>query len=225
MDIEMWIVGFDGREMSNYNFEGMKTKTPTFTSFLRDNIVKPLTVDSSIWPSVFNDGHFPHLSDEERKELGLGTIKLPEWTGHNMPLWENLQQLEEYLGENDDEVIKPCWIIAITGTVQAVGLKASPDDWPRVESTSPGVVDSEWSLVGYDVLTKLGESGLTGSCFEGDEANIQSVRDRWGPHLNEYHLFKSVEYGLRFRDFENERYPTDSPHFVYGIWQIKEVTD
>ena len=225
MAVKEWIIGYDAREMWHHNFEGMKKQKPTSIGFLRDGIVKPLTVDSSIWPCVFNDGHYPRLSDAEREKIGLGTVQLPEWTGINMPLWENLEKLEKYLAEYETELTKPYWIIAITGLMQDLELKPIKEDWPRFGATNPSTLDTSWQMVGYDIVTRWHECSLTGASYEGSEAYLQSLKEKWGLCLNEYHLFKDIDHALEFRAFENDRIPSDSPHFIHGIWLIRAVNE
>jgi hypothetical protein len=217
-----WIVGFDAREMWFYDFERMNVREQGSTGYLRDGITKPLTVDSSIWSCIFNDGHYPHLSDIKRTELGMGTVKLPEWIGDNRPLWRNLEELENYISKHDHVIPKPYWIIAVTGLTEDQALTTFPDEWPRIGPTVPAAIKSTWDLIGYDILTKHRECSLTGSSFEGEEY-IQLSRDRFGPHLNEHHLFWDLERAIEYRDFENEQHPHDAPHALYGIWRITEV--
>ena len=145
MSAKEFIVGFDVREFWYIDDQ--------LNKYLHDDIIKPLTVDSSIWGSVFNDGHYPDYTDQERISLGLGIIKLPEWIGPNKPLWESLEQLERYFDKYIDEVKKPCWIIAVT---QLSDLPASGD----VEPTNPSVCDESWHFVGFDIADESLESML-----------------------------------------------------------------
>jgi len=223
MAAKEWIVGYDAREMWNYNFEGMKVREPDSIFFFKPDVVKPLTVDSSIWGCLFNDGHYPQLSDAERQKIGLGTVKLPEWTGPNMPLWENLCQLEEYLALYVAELLKPYWIIAITGLIEDIEVKLSKEEWPHFKSTNPKDIDDSWRIVGYDINTREGECCLTGALHEGSETYIKSQQQRWGQYLNEYHLFNDINNAIEFRNVQNGKTPSDAPHFVYGIWLIKDI--
>ncbi|MHC4156238.1 MAG: hypothetical protein ACYST6_15145 [Planctomycetota bacterium] len=223
MATKHWIVGFDAREMWFYDFERMNVREHGATGYLRDGITKPLTVDSSIWSCIFNDGHYPHLSNRRRTELGMGTVKLPEWIGDNRPLWRNLEELENYISKHDHVIAKPYWIISITGLLEDLEHKSSREEWPRFEPTKPGSRKEAWRLVGYDINSRYNECCLTGTCFEGDEEHIRSLQNRWGPYLNEYHLFMDIEQAIEFRDLQNREHTNDAPHFVYGIWLIKDV--
>lgn len=223
MDVEDWIVGYGAREMWYHNFESMAIRKPGCTSFLRNGIIKPLSVDTSIWSSVFEDGNYPDLSIDERKRIGLGTLKIPESIGENMPLWGNLEQLENYLTEHNAELIKPYWIISITGLLEDLEHKSPREEWPRFEPTKPGNREEAWRLIGYDINSRYNECCLTGTCFEGNEEHIRSLRNQWGPHLNEYHLFTDIKQAIEFRDLQNCEHPNEAPHFVYGIWLIKDV--
>ncbi len=223
MRSDEYIIGFDAREMWYSNGENMGIHTQGKTFLFSDEVQKPLSVDSSIWGSVFNDGCYPDLSDDERKRKGLGTIALPPSIGINNPLWENLNQLTEYLDRHDAEIGKSFWVIAITGLLHDKGRKRSPEDWPHFESTSPSNIQKEWILVGYDVNTCWNECCLTGALHGGGEDQIQSLRNMFGPHLNKYHLFIDVKHARKFSEFQDQLAQEDAPHSVYGIWLIREV--
>lgn len=217
------ILGFNAREMWRNNFQNMKIHGQCETAFFRNEVLKPLSADSSIWASVFNDGHYPGLSDDERKRIGFGTITLPPSIGINKPLWENLNQLTEYLDRHYAEISKPFWVIAITGLLHDMGRKRSPEDWPRFESTLPSNIDKGWVLVGYDVNTCWNECCLTGASHIGTAELIQSLRNTFGPHLNKYHLFIDVKHAREFSEFQDQLAQEDAPHSVYGIWLIRKV--
>jgi hypothetical protein len=218
-----WLLGFDAREMWYYgDLEGMRTREPGSIGLLRQDIAKPLSVDSSIWASVFNDGQVYGLSDQERREIGLGTIRLPEWIGQNNVCWQHLEELEKYLASHHAQLIRPYWTIGITAAPHGEDVPASTMEGPTFEPTTPAVRHKSWRLVGYDIADKWMEAMLTGPGFEGEEPYLRSLQERWRPHLNEYHLFRDVDKALEFREFTTETVPTQAPFFVYGIWLIKE---
>ena len=219
------LLGFDAREMWYYDdVKAMGARETGSTSFLREGILKGLTVDSSIWPCVFNDGNYPGLSDNERKSLGLGTLKLPEDIGSNSPLWENLEHLENHLKEHESEIIKPYWIIAITLSPAVQRAYAKYDEWPYSDVTVPPILDPAWACVGFDIADQSTESHLTGTTFSGEEDHIESLFRRWGPFLNKYHLFDDMGQAIAFKEQVAERNdPVNRPYYVYGIWLIKEI--
>ena len=225
MRVKEWILGFDAREMWNYeDVQAMGARTATSTGFLRNGIKKGLSVDQSIWGSVFDSGDYPTLVGEERRHVGLGTLKLPDWIGENNPLWENLSDLEKYLKKHELETIKPYWIIGITLISQPEDIKISNSEWPSFEPTIPPIRESSWRNIGFDIADQSMEAHLTGTAFNGDEQYINALCNRWGPLLNEYHLFREIEHALRFKEEMIETLDQDyMPFFVYGIWLIREV--
>ncbi len=63
-------------------------------------------------------------------------------------------------------------------------------------------------------------SGLSNCGFEGER---EALREDWGPHLNDYHLFEDAESALAFRPVANRIVPEHAPFFVYGLWLIRAV--
>jgi len=221
------LLGFDAREMWYYHdVKTMGAQKNDSIGFLRDGVTKGLTVGSSIWPSVFNDGEYLGLEDRERKLLGLGTIKLPEFIGRNRPLWNNLEYLEQYLKEKKDEIIKPYWIIAITKNKTSELTNSELKEWPYPEITVPPVRNNQWRCIGFDIADRSMESHLTGTSFSGNKNYIKSLCGRWGPCLNQYHLLEEIREAYAFKNEVVEKLdPVNKPYFIYGIWLIKEITD
>jgi hypothetical protein len=218
------LIGFDAREIWYFkDVKDMDARSTGSIGFLRDEVKKGLTVDTSIWGSVFDTGDCVTLKGEKRKEFGLGTLKLPDWIGPNKPFWENLIKLEKYLEENDSKIIKPYWIIAVTRISRPQEVKNKPFEWPYFEKTEPNAISSEWKLIGYDIADEGGESHLTGIGFRGDEQYLKSLCNRWGHCLNEYHLFRSLTDANEYKEYESQHEPDRAPYYVYGIWLIKKI--
>jgi hypothetical protein len=147
------LIGFDAREMWHYeNAKAMSERTTGGIGFLRDGIKKGLSVDTSIWGSIFDTGDCVTLVGKERRRAGLGTLKLPDWIGANKPFWKDLSELENYLSLHDSEIIKPYWIIAITKFWQSQEIEKDSHEWPFFEPTIPPSLLPEWKLIGLILL-------------------------------------------------------------------------
>ena len=107
------------------------------------------------------------------------------------------------------------WEIAITWHTAApahAGLHG-----PYAEPMTPGVREPSWQLLGYDVADP-GISGLS-NCGYTDEERPAAVA-RWGPLLNEHHLFRRVEDADAFRVYSDARVSEHAPFFVLGLWRL-----
>lgn len=203
------ILGFDLREMWDTDDKMARGRTSRATSFLRDGIQKPLSIDSSIWLSLLEEG------------LVHGQ---PPFVGGNMPLWSNLARLEDFLATRISVLRKPLWLIAITIFKEDIDRKPDRDSWPRAICTVPREISPNWDFVGFEVCSRYNESALTGTLFQGSSEYIDELVSRWGPTLNKFHLFEKLQPAVAFRDFKDQCSNHGSPHVVYGIWRIKEIS-
>ena len=46
------------------------------------------------------------------------------------------------------------------------------------------------------------------------------LRRRWGPHLNEHHLFDDMDRAVEFEAMTDKRVEEHAPFYVYGIYSI-----
>ncbi|MGD0530078.1 MAG: hypothetical protein ABSE49_33390 [Polyangiaceae bacterium] len=79
------------------------------------------------------------------------------------------------------------------------------------------VVDG-WRLAGFDVADD--PSGISGLCNCGYAAGDATLRDLWGPHLNEHGLYGDVATAFAFRKLTDARVPEHAPFAVFGIWIV-----
>lgn len=217
-----WILGFDVREMHYYgDVEAICRDDEYCCGVLRDGIVKPLTVKEFIWCSVFKTSFFPP-SDSERLAKGYGIIPLPECTGSNHPLWENLKQMRKYLRRYERSVTRPCWVIAITGLFKKEAASWTDDDYPGYCPTIPDQADRSWKRIGFDIADRDLDCSLTDCGHPHNEAD--ALRARWGPFLNPYNLFDAPGQAMAFRDEVRPCDPGNGrKNYVYCIWLIEEI--
>src|SRR5438132_6727375 len=92
------LLGFDAREMWLGPRED-RPESDRYCFFLRQDVVKHLSVDTMVWASVFQ-------ADE--------ALPRPQWTGPIQSLWDDLQALQTHLHQVWSRKAKPYWMIAIT---------------------------------------------------------------------------------------------------------------
>jgi hypothetical protein len=206
MKYDEWIIGYDARFI-------LQSDIPKIMN-------RKASADSSIWPSIFNQGEYPALSHIERKRIGLGVEVLPECVGINHPFWEDLHKLEDYLDSLKQVKIRPYWIIAITGLFEEIEKKVNSEDWPRYTTTVLKDVSQDWRLLGYDVNSKNDEDDISWLFSLEDKCN-EKLQIQWAQRLNPYGLFNDVKDAVEFRDYEDDTTPIDKPHFVRGLWVVR----
>lgn len=186
---------------------------------LRVDAPKPLSVDSLVWPSVFDTGQGIGLPGPERERLHLAGVRPPAYIGPNAGLWEDALHMRQYLQEHLDEP-QPCVMIAVSW-VSRSSFSDGGRFGPYLAPTSPAGIDPHWERLGYDVGDGSLVSGLSNCGYKPDEAQL--LRAQWGPRLNESHLFDDPLHAFQFRDAADERVPEHAPFFVFGLYLIEAI--
>ncbi len=202
------LLGFDARERWR-DFSDDWNASRRRLYLLREDIEKPLSTDTTVWPSVFGEG----LPDSEQ----LRALAHPSWRGPNGSLWDDLDVMRRCLaGRSPDlafDIIAVSWLRESRGKVGEVG--------PYAERMNPPTRDDDWTLLGFDV-SDAGVSGLMNCGFEEQER--QDCVKRWGPHLNRHHLFAAIEDARQFRAFSDKRVAEHAPFFILALWLVERVT-
>lgn len=208
------ILGFDARE-SPRRLAGAWSQDRKERFLYRLNVESPLSVDTMVWPSVFE-----RMPD-----------RLPAWTGRVSGLWEDLPRLREaVLGVEDCSLVAFAVDLAscseraqeaLEGYLRGVAPDGRPGRYPEPhEIARPHLLDSRWEWLGCDVSDFLGTSGLSNAGFLPDHEDVEGLRREWGPRLNPHHLFDAVSDARTFQSFSDRRASEHAPFFVMGLWRI-----
>ena len=207
------ILGYDVREMwyeSQYDL------------IKRGRFKKMLSIEGSLWGSIFKSGDYPGLVGPAREEIGLGTLELPNMdvVGMNIHFWSVLASMLHYVREHSRQSGRLYWAVAITVCLEDPEreLKARTE-WPYYAETIPPDIQSDWVLVGYDVTTSDSESMIT-PCLEPLEKREAC---EFAKDLNEYMLFSTLAQADEFRRAQDTAYELGYPHMIYGIWRVAEI--
>ncbi len=203
MEREEKLIGFDAREMWTA-FDPTWTPERKDLFLLRTDIDKPLSTDEQVWNSVF---------DVLRLILSSEPM-FPPW-------WESLDRLRSCLSEEPALHGKPYWVVASTRFRNDEIPNDLGSDWTDYEPKSPSVRSDEWQCLGLDVSDESTLSGLMNCGYDSEES--RTLRRRWGPKLNERHLFDDMEQALAFRTLTDDRVREHAPFFVYGLWLVERV--
>jgi hypothetical protein len=228
------VVGFDAREMwldadSQWTQDRKDLRQKKDELLLKQDVLKPLSVDHYVWHSVFSELLEPRLwvSVARRNEY-VG----PEWDNvfsesrklskpdayRRGGLWRSLIALQDYLHQSWGNVWKPCYLVAAVELLNDELDGENEED--GLEPISPDVVDSQWKLLGYDVADYELRSGLFNGVMSSEEA--VRLRHDWNDHLNKYHLFIEPQKAFDYIAIANLRYPSHMPYYVYALYGIQE---
>ena len=208
------IIGYDARECWSTP-EKTWTKQRRNSLLIRLDVVRPLSIDQTVWNSVFD--YFPNLK--------------PSWVGYFQDLWGSLENLRKVVLESKELEAKQFYIVAfslcsafcssvdiakIVTLLNGVNTDGETGSQPIVTPSSPG---KNWTSLGFDVADLFGTSALSNCGFE-EEAVDRDSRKSWEREINEVHLFSDASAAVRFRDFSNSRVPEHAPFFVFQLWRV-----
>src|SRR5436305_3186339 len=201
MSAQDLLLGYDARE-DWISFESSWSTERRQLFLLRQDVEKPLSVDSDVWPSVF--------------EL-LPDLRRPDWTGYVQDLWDNFQALVETLKSTVPTESVNLRFIAIE-LIASLCSDAELTEWrDRVKEVIPPRLDQlPRKLAGYDVADFFLLSGLT-NC----EVPARPDPSRWAPLLNRHHLFLDPASAFEFKTEVDARVPEHAPFFVFSLWLIE----
>ena len=211
MRFEQLVIGFDAREM----WLGMDSwSQERRTAFLlREDIEKPLSTDTMVWPSLFRS-HRTVISQQDITTGSVFDLELPIEYRSMDNLWTDLGATQAYLNRTHALEGKSYWVIAIAELM-------SLEDKERLKPTypfKPLEVDTGWKPLGFDVSQTNLTSRLTNERYEAN--SIEALRTRWSPHLNKYHLFSEEEPADDFADWADEQDVGHAPYHVYAIYLV-----
>lgn len=219
------VIGFDCREIElsaieNWSKEGR-------LQFLRPDIERKLTIDRTLWNSVF----VTNTTRVNGRSVGTAPgyrLETPIENRTAESFWEDLEAMISFLERNSEEYQKPTWVIALTiveSPKYVQRLQAYLDDYTtaphvRVPVVTQPEVNDKWTFLGYDVQ----DSGPTFWEGLGDGAYPDEIqlplKEKWGKHLNKYHLFDDQELALEYCDWQEKA--ENHYYFVYGLYQTQQ---
>jgi len=227
------VIGFDAREMwldvdSQWTQDTKDLRQKKDELLLKQDVLKPLSVDHYVWHSVFSELLEPRLwrsvarqdkySGSEWDNVFLESRKLSEPDNYRpRNLWRNLSSLQSYLQQSWGSVWKPCYLVAV---VEVMSDDLDIEEEEGTELISPSVIDSQWKLLGYDVADYELYSGLFNGIMDPQQAT--KLRREWRDDLNEYHLFAEPQKAFEYITVANLRYPSHMPYYVYALYGVQE---
>jgi len=161
---------------------------------LRPEIVRPLSVDRSVWARPEGAGQ------------GVGDPLPWIWVEEVRRRWTSSRG-----GSGGG------WVVIAIGVV-AVDVEARDHlatDWGIDTELE---VDSAWRFLGHDVVDEGNISGLSNCGF--DDAGLGSLRAAWASRINDHGLLADLSDAISFRLMTDRRVAEHAPFHVCGIWLV-----
>lgn len=187
------VLGFDAREDFLAPGESWSAERRR-TYLLRDDVVKPLSVDALVWPSVLHE------------------LPVPDCGGVVADLWNDLADLRAALAERPTVAHR---IVAVSWISDDAAAKGGPPH----RDPSPATLGPEWELLGYDVADGGCISGLSNCGYT--ELERARLLPEWGPRVGGAHLLGTVEDAFAFRRVADVRVSEHAPFFVYALRALR----
>ncbi|MBP6297827.1 MAG: hypothetical protein KA401_00655 [Anaerolineae bacterium] len=214
------VIGYDVRELWLNNQVGRTDE------LIRTSIKKPLSVDNSVWFSLFVRPLETHLWP---RSAAKSEYRSPYWQeffdkhaeltkpnfyyGHKR-LWLELSKMKEHISQHWPDTWRPSAIVAVTDV-----FDTNPESGDIDPFVIPQIIHPNWKCLGYDVASGDLFSGLM-----NNESSLDDLRDtEWKLQLNEYHLFDDVTAAFRFCSIAEQRMTDHTPQYVYGLYLIETV--
>jgi hypothetical protein len=200
------IVGYDARE-NWYTLQDAWNEQRQQGFLYRLDIVKPLSVDTRVWPTIFES--------EQRNDP-------PDRFGV-LTTWSDLAALRAAVTREYQAAPMRAWrMIAIT-IVLGPYLEKDAEPWTRpLPPVSPPELDPSWVFLGFDVADQWLLSVLSNCGFVPGLDDVEGLRAAWGPRLNQFHLFPRLDDAIEFKRVSDQRLAGEhAPSYVFGLWMIK----
>jgi len=197
------LVGFDIREMWLPMSGWPQQRQNEY--LIKRNIEKPLSVDKTVWQSVFDIHPIPTL---------------PDFHGRVHSLWEDIVQMQQYF-TYISKVSQPSWTIAVTLRLDLLTIDEK-NAWGTLDFVSFNLTNYSTKFIGYDVADRFLLSGLMNCGY--NESDRATLEQNWGEHLNIYHLFTDYDLANEFKQLTNHEVEEHAPFFVYGLYLINFTT-
>jgi hypothetical protein len=172
---------------------------------LKVDVAWPLSIDSKIWPSAFDElGYSDFPENAIRPSIGS---------------WFDLHVMLDFLkSPKMDKINRGVPICVELVTDRPLPLD---DFWDSVISPysqlSSDGTPGGWILLGYDIADSYQLSGLMNCGYDPNE--IADLRLTWKDRLNEHGLFRSPEDAIRFKETVDLRAREHAPFYVYALYR------
>lgn len=204
------LLGYDAREMWLNYLEEWSADIRA-ECLLKQNLIKPLSMNRIIWPSVM-ETVFPFAEIMAQYRIG--------WYG----LWNALPLMQAHFAAIWTVDVQPYWMIAVTIVVEEQQEEEQEAYSIDRKWLNPNQIDPTWTFLGYDVAGDFDHwSALTNSCYDRDEA--QFLQDKWAAKLNSYHLFENMGDAVEFAEWADLRHTVLAPFDVFGLYLITSGVD
>jgi len=212
MLIKSIVLGYDIRKHYGgyYQYEWDYERRERF--LISNNIVWPLSIDTTVWPSLFRVQIHPvNIQMKDDNEVAVQMSADNYIIGN---LWQSHDSMVEYYD---------MYCIRKQKTIPTVFTLHTWDEPSTKESTITAfphdnslIMPSGYSLVGYDIADQFFVSSLS-NCGYGNNEGEGDARFEYASYVNDYGLFGALNDAIKFKSVSNISVKEHAPFYVYGV--------
>lgn len=223
MKIEL-LMGYDMRIHPKYCRDEWDTRRKS-TFLLEEKTVDPLSVDTSVWPTIFEfregtpEAPLGDISVNGRAITHTKVIVDMNYSKIDLTYetWNSYEDMKLYLRKYNyykDNAVPVAVIIILTEAIKKDLF--SYNSLLEKTELSEHNLPVEMSFIGYDVGDGDMISGLTNCGYtKEDKAHLNNI---FQESINPYGLFDEYHDANKFKEMTNYRVASHAPFYVYGIY-------
>lgn len=222
------LLGYDIRYGAEYYVSSKWTSSTRKIHLLKPNTIWPVTIDVTMWPSVFDA--YGEYDDALKLKKIYFVPDYDDYVHDTLRLWQDLEAMKTYY-QQKQESMEHSVLIAIVlkeeeWYLKKVLQKSEEERYASVATASkfvPKNVDfSSWETLGFDVCDMFMLSGLVNCGYQDFE--LTSLQNKFAKKLNEYGLFCDWNDAVEFKEMNNERVSEHAPFLVYKLYRDPTFT-
>lgn len=209
MTVARYFLGYDLRACAKDYVSTEWAATRRLTYLLKHDIPWPLSVDTTVWPSLF---HFTSRRGDYRP---VETVEVEPANQEQLVLrlWDDRAVMEATFHQ---KAVQQTCFVPVAIELLDDRSAAEKSEWKLITQALSRQSEPPrgWTSVGYDVADADYVSGLTNCGYAEDERTELSDSIK---ALNEFGLFGDFERAAEFRSISEKRVPEHAPFFVYRL--------
>jgi hypothetical protein len=202
------LLGFDARLAESNGANAPLPEGVRRELLLRPEILRPLSVDSHIWPAHYDASAYIAPSGEVDREA------MARSSDFSSGLWPNLRKLLRRVREDGR-------MADIIGVELLVTADSSIGDYPSpliYTDAIPQTLPADSELLGFDVADSGLYSGLCNCGYTPEER--QQLTPIWADKINDAGLLRELDDAIGFRALSDLRVPEHAPFWVYRLHRL-----
>jgi len=209
------LVGFDIRLGRCEYLTTLWDKKRRSTYLLQPEIEWPLSVDTSVWPSVF---YYPHENMRATHPLPEQAISVcaRDTRGLALELWSHRDEMESVFAEHKQRLIIKGISVAVV--IEDANDLLSEEYWRAVlqPPLSLSQLPTTWRFLGYDIADRYMISGLSNCGYADDEKRL--LQPYWSTRLNHFGLLTTLADAREYRQITERRIPQHKPFYIWSLY-------